>query len=683
MSYRMSVALLGCLFVGCKSTSPAENQNNLSSLNMERVDAPYEKFFKMEVPEIKKTCKIVMEEIDKVVKDIKNTPLEKRTFENTIKKFEEDTSPWVNEFYSLSFMGSVSSSPEVQDEARSCGRDISEYFTNLLLDEDLYNVLKDQKASHPLDELLLKDTLQGFEENGLKLSPENKKRFQEINKKLVELAQNFGKNLQQNVPVLEFKEEELKGIPENTIKRFELKDSIYAVKLISPNYSDIMRYAQSDEMRKKTRLAYQTRVSEVNTPLLQEAITLRHELAKLLGYENWAKKVLSSKRMVKSPEEVVAFLEDLRLKVKDGIQKDRDVLRKEKGEKVLNSWELGFISEKVKQKEYNIDSQEIKKYFPSEKVVEGAMEIFSKLNGIAFEYQKEAPVWHESVKAYKIFDATTKQHLAWIYLDLYPRENKYSHAAAFSFSQGFQKGNQYVRPASAMVTNFTPPTSQIPSLMSHGEVETFFHEFGHLMHQTLTQAPYISYSGTSVPRDFVEVPSQMMEHWVWNKEILKKISSHYETKEPLSDELILKMQKVRNFQKSTNVATQILFAHFDMQLYSEKINPQNLVETYYKQYKEAGFDEVLLEGENFPSTFDHIMSGYSAGYYSYLWSEVLSDDAFSLFEQKGLLNEELGMKYRKTILTQGGTLDPYAMMENFLGRKPTHEAFIKNLRGPL
>jgi Zn-dependent oligopeptidase len=346
----------------------------------------------------------------------------------------------------------------------------------------------------------------------------------------------------------------------------------------------------------------------------------------------------------------------------------------------LAPWDIAYVSNLLKIKKFNVDDEIIREYFPAEYVVNQVLEIYSTLLSVNFRRINNAPVWAEQVDLYEVTDKTSKEVIAFFYADLIPREGKYGHAAAFPIISGRQLifgDGSYQKPVAAMVANFSPASPGKPVLLSHDEVETFFHEFGHIMHQTLTKSKYSSLSGSNVKGDYVEAPSQMLENWVWQKEILRKMSQHYsDSKKPLPDDMIEKLQKARMFNSGIQYTRQLVFGIFDMNIHTK---PKADVT---KEYAKVHFELTglkVLEGTHFPAGFGHMMGGYSAGYYGYLWSKVYAEDMFSIFQEKGILNPEVGMNYRKSILESGNMRDPNELIRSFLGRESNNKAFFKSL----
>jgi thimet oligopeptidase len=346
------------------------------------------------------------------------------------------------------------------------------------------------------------------------------------------------------------------------------------------------------------------------------------------------------------------------------------------GSPVVNIWDWRFYHNGLLKSEYAIDEFEVAKYFPLDAVIEGLFGVTQKMLGVRYEPAPDAPRWHDDVQAFDVFEADGTEPFARFYMDLFPRANKFNHAAAFTLRRGRRLADgTYQRPVSAIVANFTKPTATQPSLLRHGEVVTFFHEFGHILHQTLTRAQRARFSGTATERDFVEAPSQMLEHWVWEPDVLSSFSRHYETGEPLPNELLQSMIAAKNLNSGVMTLRQLFFAILDFTYHSPGF-AGDTTKAVEELHSITGFPYPA--GTHFQSGFGHLF-GYDAGYYGYLWSHVFGDDMYTRFEEHGALDEVTGRHYRKTILERGGSVDGDELVRGFLGREPNNAAFLRGL----
>ncbi len=530
---------------------------------------------------------------------------------------------------------------------------------------------------------LVKEMLIGFKHSGMDLSDEDLEKFKALNKEEAQHVINFDKNIQEYKDPLEVTREQLKGLGEDYIGKLEkTANGNYLVTLDYPDYVPFMLNADDDEARKALEYKYNRRGGEQNVELLEKTITLRRQIAQLLGYKTHADLKLEN-RMAKNPKTVMAFLKDLQKKLKPmGKAEDKFLIaykNEQTGKKsrTIYPWESGYWSNKYRKENLQLDSEKIKEYFPSQVVIDGMLSLFGGVFGITFE-PVNIPVWHEDVKAFLIKDKQSGAPVAYFYMDLYPREGKYKHAACFDLVEGYEKEDgTYQLPFVAIVANLNKPSKDTPSLLKHGEVETLFHEFGHVLHNALTKSKYKAFSGTSVSWDFVEAPSQMLERWVWNPTVLKQISKHYKTGEALPDELIARMLKAKNFGSGGAYLRQNFFAQYDMTLHTAAKTPDS-TKLYFDLTKKIR--ALPLTKNTIPqAAFGHIMGGYDAGYYGYLWSEVIAEDFFSEFEKNGIFNPEIGLKFRREILEKGGSEDEEKLVENFLGRPANNGPFLKSI----
>lgn len=599
-------------------------------------------------------------------------------FETLLADFNELTNPWM-------FMSSVSTKKYIRDESTKCEENVSAALNEVYTNRANYELIKDVVTAQPEEARLLKETKFAFEMNGMSLKDDELKLFKSLLDRLSQLSVQFGSNLNNDVSTVTYTEAELKGAKADFLARLKkTSEGLYIVTTKSPDYTHVMENVESSESRKRMSFAYNNRQAEANTPLLQEAIKLRGQIANLLGFPTYADYSLREK-MAGNSQNVYQFLNGLKKKLARKNKSELATLAQFKKEELKDSspfvpWDIAYVSNLLKVKKYNVNDEEVRAYFPARHVVEQTFDVYSTLLGVKFRRLSNAPVWAPNVDLYEIMDVKSQKVIAYFYADLIPREGKYGHAAAFSLVYGRRlKGEEgaYKKPVSAMVANFTPASRDKPSLLTHDEVETFFHEFGHIMHQTLTKAKYASLAGSSVKRDYVEAPSQMLENWVWQKEILKKMSAHHaDPAKKLPDDLILRMQKAQLFNAGIQYTRQLVFGFFDMNIHR---NPSLDVTQEYATIYEELVGMKPLEGTHFPASFGHVMGGYSAGYYGYLWSKVYAEDMFSVFKKKGILNPVVGAKYRQTILEAGNMMDPLELTKAFLGRNPNNKAFFKSL----
>jgi thimet oligopeptidase len=416
-----------------------------------------------------------------------------------------------------------------------------------------------------------------------------------------------------------------------------------------------------------------------NVEVLERAIALRNEAATLLGYDSWAAYRVEI-RMAKQRGNVDSFLGDLRKRVAVKAASDMEGLQEAKkahtGSEALNIWDWRFYHNQLLKTRYAVDEFEVAKYFPLDACIDGLFAVTQKLLGVRYEPAPEAPRWLPDVQAFDVYDTDGTEPFARFYMDLFPRPNKYGHAAAFTLRRGRALADgTYQKPVSAIVANFTKPTPTQPSLLRHSEVVTFFHEFGHILHQTLTRARRARFSGTATERDFVEAPSQMLEHWCWEPDVLASFSRHHETGEPLPKGLLDSMIAAKNLDSGVTTLRQLFFATLDFTYHAPGFHGDT-TRAVEDLHAITGFP--FTPGTHFQSGFGHLF-GYDAGYYGYLWSHVFGDDMYTRFEASSPLDPGTGAEYRTAVLERGGSVDGDELVRSFLGREPNNEAFLRGL----
>ena len=614
-------------------------------------------------------------------------PQEERTFENTIMGYERAFDNYGNALGMSGFLSYVSTDKKFRDAANDLQMQISQYMVDVATRRDVYKAIREYTDTNPrLDPVqakLVKEMLIGFKNSGMDLNDADLEKFKALNKEKAEYIIKFDKNIQEYKDPLAVTQEQLRGLGEDYIQKLsKTDDGKYLVTLDYPDYVPFMQNADDEQARKELEFKFNRRGGQENVELLEKTLTLRREIARLLGYKNHAELRLED-RMAKNPKTVMAFLKDLQKKLKPlGKKEDKEMIayknsKTGKNSRTLYSWESGYWSNKFRKENLELDSEKIKEYFPSQVVIDGMLDLFGGVFGITFE-PVDIPVWHPDVKAFKIKDKASGELVAYFYMDLYPREGKYKHAACFGLVEGEEKQDgTYQIPFVAIVANLNKPSGDTPSLLKHSEVETLFHEFGHVLHNALTKAKYSAFSGTSVSWDFVEAPSQMLERWAWDPQVLKKISKHYQTGEALPDDLIKRMIAAKNFGAGGMYLRQDFFAQYDMTLHTADTTPDTTKLYFELTKKIRGLP--LTKGTIPQASFGHIMGGYDAGYYGYLWSEVIAEDFFGEFKKNGIFNPETGLKFRREILEKGGTLDEEKMVENFLGRPADNKPFLKSI----
>ena len=639
---------------------------------------------------IERATTYVLKSADLILSDILSVPDTDRTFDNTLVAID-DIYMIIESVWSPGYlMGSTHTNKDIRDEGLASSQTIQKYLTDLSLNEDLYNAVVTFSKSKEAQQLtrykkkFLEDTLLDYQRSGFGLPKEKRVQVKEIFNELADLGLAFSKNISDYQDTLFVSAEEIKGLPENYQKERLQKNGTYAIDMSYPSYVPFMDYALSDEARKNLKFKYNNRAVDSNLSVLNDIIRNRRELVEVLGYKSYAE-YRTEDRMAKNPSNVWEFENDLKSKLRAKGEMDIAEMLKIKSSRtgtnanIINVWEAGFYENLVLKENFNLDPEEVRQYFEFNNVTEGLFTVYQRLFNVRFKKVEDPSVWHEDVLMYEVYDGATKELIGRFYLDMFPRANKYSHAAAFSVTMGKLTEKDYQKPTTALVCNFPKPTKFQPSLLTHDNVETYFHEFGHLVHGVLTQAPLMSYAGTSVARDFVEAPSQMLENWIWQKESLSLFAKHYETGAVIPDELLDKMIAAKNVNSGTKALQQVYYGVLDFTLH-DGYNPdgdKSTTDIVTKLQNEITF-YPYQEGTHMEAAFGHL-NGYGAAYYGYKWSEVYAQDMFSIFEEKGIMNEEQGMRYRKIILEKGGTEEPLSLVKEFLGRESNSDAFMRSM----
>ena len=600
----------------------------------------------------------------------------------------------------VSHLNAVMNSSELRDAYNSCLPLLSQFSTEMGQNQALYTAyqqLAQSDAYAKLDEAqqtIIQHALRDFRLSGIALPAEQQKRYGELQMRLSELQSRFSNQLMDATQAWTkhiTDAQQLDGLPESALAQAKQAAEAkqlegWLITLEFPSYYAVMTYAHDRALREEVYTAYCTRASDQgptagqndNGPVISEILQLRQELASLLGFNNYAELSLATK-MAESTDQVLSFLRDLAQRSRPFAENDLKVLREfaaSKGCTDLQSWDVSYYAEQLRQHQYAISQEELRPWFPVDKVLHGMFQVVQRLYGIELREVTEFDRWHEDVRLFEVIENDTV--IGRFFLDLYARSNKRGGAWMDGARDRRRLSNgQVQRPVAYLVGNFTPAVGDQPALLTHDEVTTLFHEFGHGLHHLLTRVDYASASGINgVAWDAVELPSQFMENWCWEPEGLSLISGHHETGEPLPADLLEKMLAARNFQSGLGMLRQIEFSLFDFELHAQS-------ERSAREVLEAVRNEVSVmlppAFNRFENGFAHIFAGgYAAGYYSYKWAEVLSADAFSRFEEEGIFNAETGRAFRDNILARGGSREPMALFVAFRGREPSVDALLRH-----
>ena len=614
-------------------------------------------------------------------------------FESTLKALENvfhEVDSVVSRQY---FIWNTSPDAKVRETAQKMVEKSEKWGIQTSYREDIYKAVKTLESKKPKikdeDLRLLKETIKEYRRNGLHLSKAKRDKLQQLKGELSKLELEFQNNLNSEKAVLQFNRKELEGVQDDYLKDWKVKDDLFEINAaVFSQASVILRNAKMEETRRRVDLARNSVAKTKNIPLLEKILKLRIQIANELGYSNWAALKLEPK-MAKRLTTAKKFLNDLNAGLDSKVRAEIAELRREKAKETgdkraeIRPWDTLYYFNQISKSKYSVDQDELRIYFPMEQTLVGMFRIYEKIFGLKFHRVDPPYEWVKDVELYVVTDSKTTEPLGMFYLDLYPREGKYGHFAQFSIEGAALLPNgQYQHPTVALVCNFPKPSADKPSLLKHDDVETLFHEFGHAMHSILTRSKYRSFSGTSVPRDFVEAPSQMLENWVWDKQVLDTFAADYrDASKRFPADTLKRMDQVRKAEIGRDTRFQIALGLIDLTFhgYNDPKQVKNLVETSNRILSEATGIPVQ-EGSSFASRFGHLM-GYDAGYYGYLWAKAISADMASVFEKskKRYLDETVGMRLRNEIYAAGNSRDVDISIRKFLGRERSLKPFLKYL----
>ena len=639
------------------------------------------------VDRVEKGMDAALAEAQQILEDLV-APKEQRTFENTMLPLDRiaDVLSQANTRYA--FMGYVHPEKEVRSAAKAAEEKMETFGVEMVFRDDLNAAVKEYAATEEAKSLegeqsrLVGFTLRDLRHAGHDLSPEARARVKERTQRLVELGVRFQENIDEWDDHILVTRDELEGLPPSFAESLETDEETGKLKvtLAYPHVIPFVENAKRRDLREELSFKFNTQAVEANRKILEEALALRHEIAEEFGVPSWAHHRLEE-RMAKDPERVSGFYESLIPPLTKQGELDMaamaELLQADHGDNLVQTWDWRYYDIQQRRTDYGVDPFEVAEYFALDSVLAGLFDLVQETFGLEFHEIPDPDVWHPEVRLFAIQDAGSGEELSHFYLDLVPREGKYGHAAEFPLimSRRLEDGS-YQNPACAMVANFTKPTAAAPSLLQHGEVETLFHEFGHVLHQNLGRTELARFAGTNVERDFVEAPSQIMQHWVWRADVLRRFARHHETGQSIPDRLVEQLVAARQLNVAIHQLRQLQYGWWD--------------QTMHGAESEVDLDRILREGARLGlmpfhegtfslASFGHLMGGYDAAYYGYMWSEVFGDDMFSRFEEEGVTNPDVGMAYRREVLEKGGSVDADEMLTRFLGRAPENTAFLRKL----
>lgn len=627
---------------------------------------------------------------DAAVARIISIPKGQRTFDNTMGAMDDMFVQLENETGSVIFLAYVHPDAAVREKGQRAEKDLNNWKIALGKNEQLYNAVKEFADTNPKLEgeqaRLLKFSLRDYKRAGMMLPADKREELKKVEMELNTLGLEFDKNIREDESVVPLLASELAGVPEDVLKNQKRAGDLYLCGLDYPTYFPIITNCTVEATRAKMMTADRRKGGQRNVTVLQKILALRQKQAKLLGYAHPAD-YETEVRMAKNAATVMSFYEKvvplIRKKCEQDVAEFTELKRAEtkSTSATFAAWDRFYYEEKAKREKYAVDSTKVQEYFPMDRAIEGLFNTTQKIYGLEYREipadqaaRNWMPTWHPDVRLFEVYDKASNKLMGAFFIDLYPRENKYGHAAQFGIHSRKVWKDRLQVPMVALVCNFTKPTADKPSLLTHEEVKTFFHEFGHCLHSILTETTYGAFSGTNVARDFVEAPSQMFENWCYDVDVLSTFAKHYKTGEPIPAELVANIVRAKRVGSGIWACGQAWYGMTDMKYHSI---PEGRIETTkigLDLWRES-FPYPPIDNTYFEAGFGHLV-GYQAGYYGYMWSQVYAQDMLTPFLEKGLLNPDAGMAYRKKILARGGTMDEFDMIKDYLGREPKMEPFL-------
>lgn len=626
----------------------------------------------------------MLEHKREILDNFDNDTFTKETYFNII--HSEDL--LFSEFSQIVFLHSVHRNDEIRNAAIEIEDEVTMFLTKLNMDTSLYHAYKILFNRFKTRFICSKEEIKYFnyvlrklETNGLHKDKSTQDELVKIEEKLINLSSIYSKNLNESNDTLNFSLIELDGLSEEFINTLEkTQNGKYIVTTKYDHVDEVRRYCSNETTRRKITELFKNRGKyKGNHLLLQEAIRLRHRKAKLLGFDNYINYKLSYNSIAKNEGMIQEFLSNIMDRVLDMGKKDIQVLMKYSDKEKIGEWDIPYYMNLYTENVLDVNSKTLQKYFPLDTVLPEILHCFEDLLTLSIfeENLDKSQTWHDDVKCFRVMDKKTDSIYGYFYIDLYPRKNKFEHAAAFSIHKTYiYKGIRNI-PVSAMVCNFTRPSQENPSLLKFNEMVTFFHELGHIFHQLLSQNTISLFSGTSVERDFVECPSQALENWCYEPSFLLRITKHVDTGNTMPYSIINKIYNMKRLFRGYSMIRQLIYAFFDLNIHNMNVENTNVLDMYNKIENLILPDTIIQSSSCVPANFFHLMGGYECNYYGYLWSEVHAAELFNVFKESGdLFNYKLGLKYRQCILEKGGTENALLMLYNFLGRQPTSDCFF-------
>ncbi len=641
--------------------------------------------WKITADDIKTSCAAAIKDARDKIKAIDAQPLPDVKFAGGVAAVEGVAADLNDALIAQGFLSQTSPDKAVRDASNACNQQAANFGVEVGADPKIYAMaqkeLVDASLSSEADRKLVELYVDAGRRAGAGLDDATRAKVTKLFDHLNDLQRDFGVALAEDKSAISISKAEAASLPQAFLASLKTSGDHYAVPVNESTIDQFQAYETSGAARKRFYLTYNTRGGQKNVQRLEEAIAVRDQLAHLLGFPTWAAYQLDAK-MAKTPQRVTSFLADIDSRLLPRAKAEIAVLaalkRRLGDASPFSPWDYAYYERQLVKSKYAVDDAEIRPYFPVEKVISAILSIYQKMLSVTFQEITPADTWVSGVKEFSIVDTASGKPIGWFYFDLYPRPGKYGHFADFGLRPGrMLPDGSYQKPVSSIIGNWPLPAPGNPALLSHDEVITFFHEFGHCMHGTLSTAKYETLYGTNVRTDFVEAPSQMLENWMWQPSILKEVSGNVKTGAPLPDALIRKMIALKHVDDGVQWTTQDFYATFDMTIHSSGGHVDTTKTWFDLRRKLTAFS--ALPGTYPQASFGHLMGGYDAGYYSYMWSKVFAQDMFTKFQAGGLESPVVGMEYRKDILEPGATEEPDQLLRNFLGRPVSYAAFYKDI----
>jgi thimet oligopeptidase len=696
----MSSLAFASIVAGCRTVSHEPVPTPIAQGSLQEFIRSTEKFNStIAVPNFETTTNQINASVEKAIADgnaaldrIGKLTAAEVNFTNTIRALDDMGSELSSTDNRLSLIQQTSTNAEIRDGATEALRGLEAWMVKIDYREDVYRALKAYADTKPAlkgeDEKLLFETMRDYRRAGLDLPKAERDEVERLRTELSSVSLDFEKNIEDAKAPVKFTKADLEGLPDDFIQQAKTGDDEYTIMAnVTVDYLRILDNAKREETRKRITIAQCDLAREQNIPLLQKILVLRDSIASKLGYKSYADYATET-RMVKDAATAIAFEKKLTTGLDPKLDAELEQFRKMKVAQTgdanakINIWDWRYFANQLKIEKYNVDAEQLRVYFPFQHVLDGMFSIYQRIFGLKFERVEPPYKWIDDLQLYTVSDAKTGEPLGMFYLDMFPRDGKYHHFAEFGIAEGkLLRDGKYQRPVCALICNFPKPTADHPSLMSHDDVETIFHEFGHAMHTILTRAKYSRFSGTSVPQDFVEAPSQMLENWAWDKKVLDTFAADYrDPSKKIPGDILAKLKEARLATEGSFYRRQLSFGMMDLALHTQ-IHASNEQETLPLSNKVLG--DVFLpmpQDTAFVAYFGHII-GYGAGYYGYAWADAIAADMATVFEKApdGYFDVQAGMRLRKEIYEVGDSRDVNISIEKFLGRKRSLDPFLKKL----